>query len=140
LKKSQLGNFVVLFRPGVVTGIHNEREIILNDICEKFGGLDCRLFDPYLVYDRLTDAGLLVRVEQRNAYGYAAVSFFYPAKTNEREVRQKIINAILGEIKNDPKVLASGYAIISDKYGNMKLKHGRTRVKHVTRTSLCHKM
>jgi len=27
--KKQLGNFVVLFKPGVVTGIHNEREIKL---------------------------------------------------------------------------------------------------------------
>ncbi len=50
--KKQLGNFVVLFRPGVVTGIHNEREIALRNICEKLGGLDCKVFDPYAVYVR----------------------------------------------------------------------------------------
>jgi len=120
--KKQLGNFVVLFRPGVVTGIHNEREIALRNICEKLGGLDCKVFDPYAVYAKFADDGLLLRVEQRNSYGFAAVSFFYPAGKDEKEIRNIIINQMLSAIKDDPKIIAEGYAIVVDKTGNLKLK------------------
>lgn len=122
MKKRQLGSFVVFFRPGVVTGIHNEREILLKNICEKVGGFDCKAFDPYMIYDSLADAGVLIRIEQRNAFGYSAVAFFYPANVKESEARRKIINTILNDIKHDPKLFASGYAVISDKKGNLKLK------------------
>ena len=72
--KRLLGNFIVLFKPGVVTGIHNEREVVLRNICDRFGGFDCKIFDPYMVYAGLADAGMLEKVEQRNIYGYSAVS------------------------------------------------------------------
>lgn len=123
----QLGSFLVLFKPGVVTGNHNESEVVLKDICERLGGLDCKVFDPYLVYTRLADFGILTRVEQRNAYGYSAVSFFYPAGTNKHSTRRIIVNEILGEMKNDPKLLSNGYAVVSDNVGNLKLRYIKSR-------------
>lgn len=123
----QLGSFLVLFKPGVITGVHNESEVVLKDICDGLGGLDCKIFDPYMAYARLADDGFLVRVEQRNDYGFAAVSFFYPTRKNEHAVRRKIINEILGEIKNEPELLANGYAVISDKSGNLKLRYIKNR-------------
>jgi len=62
-------------------------------------------------------------VEQRNIYGYSAVSFFYPNKHKEHELRQKIINKMLAEIKSDPKLLRNGYAVVTDKGGNLRLYH-----------------
>jgi hypothetical protein len=120
--KKQLGNFVVLFRPGVITGVHNEREIALRNICERLGGLDCKVFDPYAVYAKFADDGLLLRVEQRNSYGFAAVSFYYPAGKDEKVIRNIMINQMLRAIKDDPKIIAGGYAIVIDKTGNLKLK------------------
>lgn len=93
------GSFLVLFRPGVVSGIHNEREVVLRKICESLGGLDLRVFDPYLVYAGVADCGMLVRVEQRNIYGFAAVSFFYADSRIERETRKILINRMLDEVK-----------------------------------------
>lgn len=120
--KKKLGNFIVMFKPGVVTGIYNENEMILRDICEKLGGFNCKLFDPYFAYDSLADAGLLIRVEQRNMYGYAAVSFFYPPEQNEKHIRKLAINSILNDIQTDPKLFANGYAVIADKNGGLMLK------------------
>lgn len=117
--KCSLGNFIVLFKPGVATGIHSGRETVLGSICDRFGGFDCKIFDPYMVYAGLADAGILVKVEQRNMYGYSAVSFFYPDRQSEHELRKKIINNMLAEIKNDPKLLGNGYAVTMDKGGNL---------------------
>lgn len=123
--KRLLGNFIVLFKPGVVTGIHNEREVVLRNICDRFGGFDCKIFDPYMVYAGLADAGMLEKVEQRNIYGYSAVSFFYPVGLIEYDLRQKIINTMLDEIKSDPKLFRNGFAIVTDKRGNLKLTQSR---------------
>lgn len=58
------GSFLVLFRPGVVSGIHNEREVVLRKI---------------------------------------------------------IINRMLDEVKNSPNLPRNGYAVVSDRWGNLKL-------------------
>lgn len=123
----KLGDFVVLFRPGVVTGIHNEKEVLLKEICDRLGGFDCKIFDPYMTYSSLADSGLLVRVEQKNAYGFGAVSFFYPNKSTEQDLRRKIINHMLEEVKSNTKLAANGYIVISDRTGNLKLKHLKDR-------------
>ncbi|MFZ5650304.1 MAG: hypothetical protein ACOY4I_05580 [Bacillota bacterium] len=119
--KSPLGNFIVLFKPGVVTGIHSGREVILSNICDRFGGFDCKIFDPYTVYAGLVDADILVKVEQRNIYGYSAVSFFYPDRHSEHRLRQKILNKMLAEIKSDPRLIRNGYAVVTDKGGDLRL-------------------
>ena len=120
--KKPLGNFMVMFKPGVVTGIHKENEVVLSDICEKLGGFDCKLFDPYFIYDKLADSGQLIRIEQKNMHGYAAVSFYYPPGRNESHIRRMIINSILDDILTDPQLFANGYAVITDKNGNLNLK------------------
>ena len=64
--KEITGNFLVSFRPGEVTGAHHEREAELGNVCASLGGFDCKVFDPYMAYSGLADAGLLVRVEEKS--------------------------------------------------------------------------
>lgn len=124
----RMGSFIVLFRPGVVSGIHNEKEAVVKDICLRFGEFDNKVFDPYLVYSEMADEGLLDRVEQVNAYGCGAVSFFYPAGCNESAVRRKIINRMLGEVISAPVLIKSGCAVVCDSSGDLRLaKPGNCR-------------
>ena len=126
--KKQLGNYLVLFRPGVITGMHSEREVVLKDICERLGGFDCKVFDPYFAYSDFCDAGLLVRVEQGNIYGFYSVAFFYVDRKSEHEIRRKIINGILDSVKSNSKLFENGYVIVSDRQGNLKLNYIKDRV------------
>lgn len=119
--KEKTGNHLVTFRPGEVIGMHNEREVVLEDICNRLGGFGFKIFDPYMVYSNLADNGFLVRVEELSSYGYWMVSFFYPNGKDENETRRIIINYILNEAKNDPKLLTNGYAVVSDNNGNLNL-------------------
>ncbi|MDD2554402.1 MAG: hypothetical protein PHP51_07510 [Desulfotomaculaceae bacterium] len=117
----QPGSFIVSFRPGVVTGIYSEKEGAIKEICERFGGFDCKIFDPYMKYAELADAGLLVRVEERIAVNRYSVSFFYPAQEDERCIRKKIINSLLAEMKDSPSLYAGGFAVTVENNGDHKL-------------------
>ncbi|MCL6477829.1 MAG: hypothetical protein K6T65_05380 [Peptococcaceae bacterium] len=117
----RLGNFVVMFKPGVVTGIHSEREVLLADICQRMGGFECKVFDPYMFYSAMADDGLLVRVEHRNEFGYASASFFYPDRESESKTRKMIINRLLSEIKGSGRAFSGGCAVVCDKSGNYRL-------------------
>ena len=123
------GNFLVSFKPGVVTGIYNESETKLRNLCAKFSGFDCKVFDAYQIYAKFADDGLLVRVEKRNTFGFGAVYFFYPAAVNENEIRKKIVNSILYEIKDNPKTITNGYVVLCDDKGNFKLVCSKKRTK-----------
>lgn len=127
------GKFLVSFRPGEVTGTHHERETELRKICASLGGFDCKVFDPYLAYSGLADAGLLVRVEEKSTSWLWTVSFFYPPEGDENEIRRKIINAFLTEAKNDPKLLPNGYAVVSDEHGNLYLRFIKKHQKYASR-------
>lgn len=117
----QTGSFIVSFWPGVVTGVHNEKEVFIKEICERFGGFACKIFDPYVKFSELADAGILVRVEERKAAHRYSVSFFYPALEDERFIRKKIINSMLEELKSSQSFYAGGFAVIVDKNGEHKL-------------------
>lgn len=117
----QPGSFIVSFRPGVVTGIHSEKEAAIKEICERFGGFDCKIFDPYMKYSELADTGLLVRVEDRIAVNRYCVSFFYPAQEDERYIRKKVINSMLEEMKSSHSVYAGGFAVTVENNGDYKL-------------------
>lgn len=117
----QVGSFIVLFRPGVVSGIHSEKEAVVKNICLRFGEFDNKVFDPYILYSGMADEGLLVRVEQINQYGCGAVSFFYPGGCNENAVRRKIINRMLGEVMNAPGLFKNGYTVVCDSSGDLQL-------------------
>lgn len=131
MKKEKTGNFLVSFRPGEVIGRHHQREVALKNICVRLGGFDCKIFDSYLIYSWLADAGYLVRVEEMYSPRFGIVSFFYPGEADENEIRRKIINFMLDEAKNDPKLLLNGYAIISDEYGSLKLGYIKKRRENI---------
>ncbi|MFZ5591008.1 MAG: hypothetical protein ACOY81_04270, partial [Bacillota bacterium] len=57
------GRFLVAFWPGVITGLHDRSEVLLDDLCRQLGGFDCRIFDPYFFYSECADRGWLRRVE-----------------------------------------------------------------------------
>ncbi|AGL01089.1 hypothetical protein [Desulfoscipio gibsoniae] len=128
--KDKLADFLVLFRRGEVTGIHNEREVELKEICNSLGGLDCKVFDPYMVYSNLADNGLLVRVETKNLDGSWSILFYYPVEKNKNNVRRKIINFILDEARYDYKLLKNGYAVVTNNNGNLKLACIRKSLKN----------
>lgn len=88
--KDKLADFLVLFRRGEVTGIHNEREVELKEICNSLGGLDCKVFDPYMVYSNLADNGLLVRVETKNLDGSWSILFYYPVEKIKTMLEEKL--------------------------------------------------
>lgn len=125
--KEKIGNFLVSFRPGEVVGRHHQREPELRNICARLGGFDCKVFDSYLVYSGLADAGHLIRVEEKCSPRFWMVSFFYSGEADENETRRKIINVILDEAKDDPKLPLNGYAVISDRDGNLKLGYMKKR-------------
>lgn len=131
--KEKIGNFLVSFRPGEIIGKHHAREAALRDICTRLGGFDCKVFDSYLVYSGLADAGYLIRVEEKCSPRFWSVSFFYPGEANRNEIRRKIINIILDEARNDPKLPLDGYAVISDKNGNLKLGYMKKRRQKILR-------
>jgi len=129
--KEKIGNFLVSFGPGEVIGKHHEREAVLRNICTRLGGFDCKVFDSYLVYSGLADAGYLIRVEGKCSPRFWSVSFFYPGEAEENKIRRKIINVLLDEAKSDPKLPLNGYAVVSDKSGNLKLGCLKKRRKNV---------
>lgn len=129
--KEKVGALLVSFRPGEVIGKHHESEVELRDICTRLGGFDCKVFDSYLIYSDLADAGYLIRLEEKCSPRFWSVFFFYPGEANENELRRKIINVILNEAKNDPKLPLNGYAVVSDKNGNLKLGYFKKHRNHI---------
>ncbi len=119
----KFGDFLVSFRRGEVIGMHNEKEVELNDICTRLGGLNCKVLNPYKAYSNLADNKLLVRVEIKNLNGSRTTFFFYPIDKNQNEIRRKIINYILNEAKNDYKLFLKGYVVVINKDGNFKLAY-----------------
>lgn len=133
--KENIGELLVSFRPGEVIGMHHESEAELRDICTRLGGFDCKVFDSYMVYSGMADAGLLIRAEEKSSSWFWTVSFFYPGEADENEIRRKIINVILDEVKNDPKLPLNGYAVVSDKSGNLKLGCIKKRRKKIIKST-----
>ncbi len=119
--EAKFGDFLVSFRRGEVFGMHNEKEVELSEICNKLGGIDRKVFNPYKAYSNLADNKLLVRVEIKNLNGTRTTFFFYPVDKNQNEIRRKIINFILNEARKDYKLFLNGYAVVINKYGNLKL-------------------
>lgn len=119
--EKEKGNRLVTFKPGEVIGAHNESEDVLKDICSKLGGLEYKLFDPYILYSSLADTGFLVRDEELRSDGYWTASFFYPGGKDENRIRRMIINFILEDAKNDPHLFDHGYAVVVDADGNLSL-------------------
>lgn len=117
----QFGNFIVSFWPGVDTGVYNEKEVFIKEICERFGGFECKVFDPYIKYSELADAGMIIRAEDRIAAHRYCVSFYYPALEDERLIRKKIINSMFEELKSSQSFYAAGFAVIVNKNGDHKL-------------------
>lgn len=117
----QFGSFIVSFWPGVVTGVFNEKEVFIKEICERFGGFECKVFDPYIKFSELADAGIITRAEERVAAHRYCVSFYYPALEDERLIREKIINSIFEELKSSQSFYASGFVVIVNKNGDHKL-------------------
>jgi len=125
------GNLLVSFRPGEVIGSYNRREYVLRDICCKLGGLEYKIFDPYILYSSLADTGFLVRAEEYSSKGYWTVSFYYPGGKDENRIRRTIINFILDEAKNDPNLFDNGYAVVIDVDGSQSLCSVKKRDKKI---------
>lgn len=121
----QLGSFLVAFRPGVVTGILNKKEAAIKEICERFGGFAFKVFDPYIKFSELADTGMIIRVEERIAVDRYCVSFYYPALEDEKDIRNKIINSMLEEIKSSHSFYAGGFAVTVDSSGNHKFHRSK---------------
>jgi hypothetical protein len=121
--EDKFGDFLVSFRRGEVIGMHNNKEVELNEICTKLGGLDRKYFDPYKIYSKLADHKLLVRVAIKNLDGSRIIFFFYPVDQNQNEIRREMINLILDGARNDYKLFLNGYAVVINQDGNLKLAY-----------------
>lgn len=120
-EKFRFGDFLVSFRRSEVTGVHNEKEVELIEICNRLGRPECKVFDPFVAYSRLAECNLLERVKIKNLDGSWTVFFFYPIDLKQSEVRRQIINGILYEASKDNRLFLNRMAVVISNDGRLKL-------------------
>lgn len=119
------GKHLVSYYPGEVIGCFAEGEVELREIAESLGGFSGRLFDNYLEFSAMADAGLLVRHESITNRGYLQVSFYYVYGSQVSATRQRIKNTLLHKYLNSINYPNSGLIVVSDDNGDLQFANLR---------------